>query len=407
MRRSCLPVILLMFSLVFASANAQPTALPIDQIIWSPDSTTVAIMSMGNSPEQTGEVYLYNANDLSTGAQFAIGEVGKTVFGRNDLAASLSAGELTADTIVIWSYEEPDSSEFRFIEGYEGNPDPYIKGCHATDFVPSDLSLHPNGRLVATSRNDGSLVAFNIETGRFVSSYNGSLCTPRSLDYNPDGSLIASTHLNGDVQMFSTIDGALLWKRTIKAERVMGITFSPRGDFIAFGIYIEGSVGTVSMRDLAGNAVREFPLSVPAFEVGMFEFNPDGELLAVAGDDGIITIYAVDTGEIVAELEGADGLNRIAFSPDGSLLAYGGDDGILRLWDMMMGGTIETVSAPTFTIIPVTPTSTPTRTPLPTQTLTATPLLPTVTASRTAVPSLTSTRTPSQTATATATRTPT
>jgi WD40 repeat protein len=65
-------------------------------------------------------------------------------------------------------------------------------------------------------------------------------------------------------------------------------------------------------------------------------FSPDGQMLATAGVDGVVTLWRVSKGELqrFATLAGHTGVvNDAAFSPDGRTIATAGSDGTLRLWN--------------------------------------------------------------------------
>lgn len=77
----------------------------------------------------------------------------------------------------------------------------------------------------------------------------------------------------------------------------------------------------------------EAMLDIMAPALQAVAWSPDGDTIAVAGDDGMIYLWDVATEQIRAALEHPGGVTAIAWSPRSQALATGGDLGDLRIWD--------------------------------------------------------------------------
>jgi WD40 repeat protein len=72
----------------------------------------------------------------------------------------------------------------------------------------------------------------------------------------------------------------------------------------------------------------------------------DGRLLASGGDDGMVRLWEVGSGQLVTALQGHTGtVWAVALSRDGRLLASGSDDGTVKLWDAGNGACLRTLRA--------------------------------------------------------------
>ncbi len=103
----------------------------------------------------------------------------------------------------------------------------------------------------------------------------------------------------------------------------------------------EGGISSSASNPLPVNPVRwanalqlkatlEGPAAITALAI-----NPEGNLLASGGDDGLVKLWDPHTGERLETLVGHEGsIETLAISPDGTFLVSAGADRTVRLWDL-------------------------------------------------------------------------
>src|SRR5690348_18419796 len=87
----------------------------------------------------------------------------------------------------------------------------------------------------------------------------------------------------------------------------------------------------------AGPALAQAPTELKGHEALVYSlaFSPDGKLLATAGFDNLVKLWAFPAGKEVRKLEGHTGpVYCVAFSPDGKTLASSSLDKTVRLWNV-------------------------------------------------------------------------
>jgi hypothetical protein len=65
---------------------------------------------------------------------------------------------------------------------------------------------------------------------------------------------------------------------------------------------------------------------------------PDGRRVVSGSDDGVLKVWDLDTGLVLATLDGhACGVTACTVTPDGRRVVSGSDEGILKVWDFKRG----------------------------------------------------------------------
>ena len=154
---------------------------------------------------------------------------------------------------------------------------------------------------------------------------------------SPDGKLLASTGQDGSARLWDLATHRQL--SVLSGPREAGFSFSPRfsadGSVLAYAAYD----GTVRLWDV--RAARPLTGPVPARQRGsarglvVMALSPDASTLAVAPQDGTVRMIEVATGRTsYVGFEGHSSLIRaMVFSPDGRVLVTA-DDTTVRFWDV-------------------------------------------------------------------------
>lgn len=209
--------------------------------------------------------------------------------------------------------------------------------------------LTPDGMRLVTAGIDGLLRQWEIATGEPVGEpWRGHEEAVWSVAISPDGSRAVSGGQDGGLILWDRETGTPIGEPWItptgepwpdQAGGVIELAFSPDGTRVASA----GQNGLVAIWDVAtGEPVGE-PLPGLTKNVWTVAFSPDGERLMAAGDDDIIVAWDAATGEPIGEpWPAAHQTNYVlAFSPDGSRVAAGGGDGTLTIWDVAIGEPVD------------------------------------------------------------------
>jgi WD40 repeat protein len=198
--------------------------------------------------------------------------------------------------------------------------------------LQSTAAFSPDGGLVATwGLGGGSAQLWQpsgtrlLERLRLGSTGADGLVLPTALSH--DGKLVATASPTNEIDVRSARDGRRL-------ARLRGST-----DFVSSLVFSQaGQIGAAShdglVRIWRANGRLLHTLRGHEGRVGAVAFNPEGTLVASAGEDGTARIWRLPGGEPVEVVRDPAGgvMAAVAFSDDGEALVTGGADGTTRVW---------------------------------------------------------------------------
>jgi len=223
------------------------------------------------------------------------------------------------DWVKLWDISRPDRPPDRWLRRFSTGP----RGLLA-------LAFSPDGRHLAAADRDRKVRCWDVEGDSEV-RLPDDLMVIRGLAFTPNGKQIVTANTDGVVKVWD-----LAARRTVATVPANPLAvgyraaFSRDGRLVAIGCE-DGNIKIVKT-DEPPEAVRT--LEAHTNEIADLAFSANGERLASSGNDLIVKVWDVRTGQEVFSLDKIERrVNGLAFSPDGHRLAMGSADGTVRILD--------------------------------------------------------------------------
>ena len=220
-----------------------------------------------------------------------------------------------------------------------------LSGCVVTNTfgLINDLTLSPDGQLMAVGTTDGQIRVWRTVDGQALQTLQGHTHWVTSVCFSPDGQTLASGSEDQTIRLWNVASGQALQTFQGHTGWVTSVCFSPDGQTLASG----SRDHPARLWNVAsGQALQTFQGHTGW--VTSVCFSPDGRTLASGSNDQTIRLWDVARGQALRTLQGhTDFVNSVCFSPDGRTLASGSADRTVRLWDMARGQALQTLQGHT------------------------------------------------------------
>ncbi|KAF9951729.1 hypothetical protein BGZ70_000882, partial [Mortierella alpina] len=197
----------------------------------------------------------------------------------------------------------------------------------------SGVTYSPNGLVLATCIPHQSLRLWSVETKECLRVLKDDSQAVNGMAFSIDGKRISSSGFSGSIVTWDTASGDRLtiWEPEVFG-RIWSMTYSPNGQQLACA----GDDGMISLLYPEAGPSGHRSLRGHVRNVYDIVYSSDGSRIATAGEDKTIRLWDAHNGTPGPVLKGhSEAVERITFSPNGSQIASGGGrDKIIRLWDV-------------------------------------------------------------------------
>jgi WD40 repeat protein len=231
------------------------------------------------------------------------------------------------------------------------------------------LAVSPDKSTVAAGRGN-EIHVYDAGSGAYIRSLvDPNLTTPdkkpvkaahlslvESMAFSPDGKFLASGSFQ-EVILWDVQTGAVKFRLTGYADRVVALNFSPDGKWLATGGGAPTEDGEIRIVEVpSGNLVKEIKNGHSDQVFGVC-FSPDGKMLATCGADKFVKVWEMPSGKFIKSFEGhTHHVMDVGWKADGKLLVSAGSEaptaisaglGVIKIWDFDKGEQKQTVQAGT------------------------------------------------------------
>ena len=201
------------------------------------------------------------------------------------------------------------------------------------------VAISPDNKILASGSWDETIKLWQIDTGALLNTLNGHTGSVRSLAITPEGQTLVSGSFDKTIKLWNLETGALIntLSKDIGAVSALAqqgavahIALSPNAEIIVSG----GDDGVIQLWQLETGE----PISVLTGNLSCIcslTISPDNQILAAGSINGAITFWQLNTRELLGVYQAHSApIMAAVFSPDGQTVISGSTDGTLKIWSV-------------------------------------------------------------------------
>lgn len=218
----------------------------------------------------------------------------------------------------------------------------------------------PDGSKAITGSMDETAAVWEVASGKELARFAD---WGMAVALSPDGSMAVTapavkTVYDNTAQVRRMASGKVIATLQGFTGRKNSVAFSPDGKKVVAGSYEKVVIWRIASGQVLASLYVIDDAVANAASVGRKRvvtcaaFSPDGISLATGYSDGMIRLWEVASGQVLATLEGhMDRVDDVEFSPDGSRLVTASSDGPARLWEAASGEALVALRGHTSAVL--------------------------------------------------------
>lgn len=235
-----------------------------------------------------------------------------------------------APYISLLATSEPEGCEISHFSWCGNAWTPSLAAPEAAAFSPDGQNLAVLYQLSYSGRYSG-LRVYAAADGGLRRMFGGETHPVAAFAFAPDSRRLLVAYTDGAVQLWDLEAGRLTFSAWHFNGWAGALAYTADGRYL-----LVERAGGVEIRRRSDGALRG------RYAAETFAAAPAGDLVALGGTDGVITLLAAGSGQVVRQIEAhRDRIFALAFSPDGRWLASSSQDCTIRLWDTATGAFLH------------------------------------------------------------------
>jgi WD40 repeat protein len=191
------------------------------------------------------------------------------------------------------------------------------------------VAWHPDGRLLMTASLDGAMIFWDATTGSPVRTLRGHTAGLHSAAWSPDGRWLASGSDDQAVRVWPAVASSDVGPLRESRPAARWVAWHPDSRQLASADMDD----TLRIVDVVEKKEPRALVQVPGIGLADVSWNPAGDRLAVAANDGSITIREAGTGREISAFRQHRPYPSVAWSPDAKRVASSGGEDSVRVWN--------------------------------------------------------------------------